>query len=289
MATCLCHIVFLCIPAFFVLHGAALAENLLVNGGFETITSTSGCCDSYPGCHLPNGYGYWRSDESIIVGADLGIQPFTGSHMLRFLSSTPCGPSISFTGCELFQIIDLRQFAPEIASSKGKLVASAQFNRVHIDSQTDTRFLLDLYAYDGPPSSFQAKFSQDELASAISWIDTDSDGSTWQTASVQLCLPAGTFYAAIRIAAAENVFNDSTDPEFDGHFADDVTVEFVRGIKGDVNDDCVVNILDLIRVRNKLGEEVSSSDTWKADINGDGVINILDLVLARNHLGNRCQ
>ena len=55
--------------------------------------------------------------------------------------------------------------------------------------------------------------------------------------------------------------------------------------KGDVNRDCVVNIVDLLAVRNAIGEPGSGNP---ADINGDGVINILDMLTVRNLIGVDC-
>ena len=52
----------------------------------------------------------------------------------------------------------------------------------------------------------------------------------------------------------------------------------------DVNNDRVVNILDLIAVRNDLGKPASGG-AEKSDVNKDGKINIVDLIYVRNHLG----
>ena len=60
-------------------------------------------------------------------------------------------------------------------------------------------------------------------------------------------------------------------------------------IPGDVNGDCTVNILDMIFIRNKLNEDTSTGDNWKADVTRDGAINILDLILVRNNLDARCE
>ena len=52
-------------------------------------------------------------------------------------------------------------------------------------------------------------------------------------------------------------------------------------IVGDVNDDNVVNIADLVRVANSIGETGNTT----ADVNGDGVVNIADLVLVAGKIG----
>ena len=60
-------------------------------------------------------------------------------------------------------------------------------------------------------------------------------------------------------------------------------------IRGDCTRDCKVNILDLIYVRNRLGQTPAPNDL--ADLNlpaPDGKINILDLIAVRNQLGKQC-
>ena len=59
-------------------------------------------------------------------------------------------------------------------------------------------------------------------------------------------------------------------------------------IAGDVNGDCVVNVLDMILVRNKLNLSPTTGDNWKADVNLDGRINVLDLIVVRNKLATKC-
>ena len=58
---------------------------------------------------------------------------------------------------------------------------------------------------------------------------------------------------------------------------------------GDVNGDCVVNVLDLIFVRNHLTWRNSGGGMWKADVNGDGCVSILDLIFVRNRMGTACK
>ena len=61
-----------------------------------------------------------------------------------------------------------------------------------------------------------------------------------------------------------------------------ITVE-ERLLTGDVNRDGVVNILDLIRVAQQLGNSVPANSP--VDINGDGVVNIFDLTLVAQGIG----
>ena len=53
-------------------------------------------------------------------------------------------------------------------------------------------------------------------------------------------------------------------------------------IAGDVNQDGVVNILDLVLVASRLGQAGQND----ADVNGDGIVNILDMVLVAGALGD---
>jgi len=60
-------------------------------------------------------------------------------------------------------------------------------------------------------------------------------------------------------------------------------------VSGDANADCKVNILDLIFIRNRLGQDPATGDNWRADVNEDAKINLLDLLYVRNRLNSRCQ
>ena len=56
----------------------------------------------------------------------------------------------------------------------------------------------------------------------------------------------------------------------------------IPAIKGDINQDGVVNIQDLVLVAGRLGK----SGENREDVNGDGIVNILDLVLVAGMLDN---
>ena len=61
------------------------------------------------------------------------------------------------------------------------------------------------------------------------------------------------------------------------------SAEVIVPLLGDVNRDGVVNILDLVQVASKFGQQVSSD---AADINEDGIVNIVDLVKVAGALGD---
>jgi len=75
----------------------------------------------------------------------------------------------------------------------------------------------------------------------------------------------------------------------DGLALFDAAVNYALPIPGDVNRDCIVNILDLIVIRGRLNLDVSTGDNWRSDLNEDGRINILDLIFVRGKLNTRCQ
>ena len=59
-------------------------------------------------------------------------------------------------------------------------------------------------------------------------------------------------------------------------------------IPGDATLNCVVNLLDLLAIRDHLNNNVSTGDNWLYDVNEDGRINILDLIFIRNRINNHC-
>ncbi|NQT19449.1 MAG: hypothetical protein HQ592_07075 [Planctomycetes bacterium] len=57
-------------------------------------------------------------------------------------------------------------------------------------------------------------------------------------------------------------------------------------LRGDVNNDGHVNILDAILVRNSFGKSWTSDPAARrADVTTDGIVNILDIIAVRNQLG----
>ena len=58
---------------------------------------------------------------------------------------------------------------------------------------------------------------------------------------------------------------------------------------GDVNDDCVVNVTDLVLVAQRYLTAVGSLlYAPQYDLNHDGVINIIDIQIVAAHYGEHC-
>ena len=144
--------------------------------------------------------------------------------MLHFLYSTS-SPGTSI-GCDIQQAIDISAYQNIVARGNAIAEMSAQFNRVSGDSQTDTQFGILIYAFAGEPSESRVE-TWTALAYAETDIFTDGDVQSWEFAGAELGLPVNTDFIVIRIRAVENVYNDTAGLEFDGHYADEVTLTIV--------------------------------------------------------------
>jgi hypothetical protein len=192
--------------------------SLVVNGGFEITEITGG--------GWPSEYGDWSGDHSVIVGADLGVVPKEDAKMLKFAATSFTGDYGTNVRCDVYQIIDINAFGDAVAAGEAMASGSVYFNRVAGDANTDTEFGLEILAYSGDPCSFPTYLAMGgmELATANSLILTDGNEATWQQCEAELPLPVGTDFVVIGIRAVENIFNNESTTEFDGHFADAVSL-----------------------------------------------------------------
>jgi len=161
----------------------------------------------------------------------LGINPMGGLKMLQFLGTNTGGAGSTNTS-DIFQIIDVSSYSALIASGNAVAKASVYFNRVAGDAQTDTKFGIGILAYDGSPSTFPSRFSASTYNSAITYDHVKnfySDGllGTWEKCEMTLNLPTNTTFIVVNLNLAEEVYNDPSYPEFDGHFADNVSLEII--------------------------------------------------------------
>jgi len=97
------------------------------------------------------------------------------------------------------------------------------------------------------------------------------------------CLPGAGTAAADSALFAYDAFECAKEPG--SGFADSEPF-FASYVP--VNGDCWVNILDLLFIRDRIGQNVFAGDNMRADVNGDGRIDILDLLAVRNMFGRPC-
>lgn len=189
--------------------------NLLVNPGFESAVTVGA---------LPAAPGNWRGDQSQALSPVLGAHGGVG--VLEFLATGPAGPGATFVSSEQWQIVDLSARAADVDAGLVVAEARAWFSRQAGDTATDTRFDVRLLAFSGDPSEFPASYVTpagvklgDQATQVLTAVP-----STWQEGVVGYPVPAGTRYLVVSIYAFENIEDDATAPEFDGHYADDVSL-----------------------------------------------------------------
>ena len=62
------------------------------------------------------------------------------------------------------------------------------------------------------------------------------------------------------------------------------SVSIIGRVPGDVDGNCTVDLLDLVRLRKYLMQDTQDIDSSSADITGDSKVNAQDLLLLRKYL-----
>lgn len=202
-----------------VAHALPAVSNALVNGRFEFVESLE-----VPGLQ-PVLTGDWAGDPATITSVG-GVSPYEGASMLRFDATNPAGSGLGTVSSQQWQTIELLPWEDRLRA--GYLTARARYrvNRVAGDAQTDTEFSLRLGAYQGDPAEF-TNAPNGYLVQVSESLLSDASPATWEAIEVTLEVPAEADYLAVEILATENVFNDGSAPELDGHYADDVVLELI--------------------------------------------------------------
>ncbi len=209
------------LSALLIWTGSAEGSgNLVVSPGFEGSPTYT--------VDWPNEYGQWGGDMAELVsGPHNGVSALEGQQMLRFEASNSGGHGTT-GGCQVLQVLDVSAEMPLISSGDALAIASASFNRVAGDAETDAEFAIRLFAYSGSEDQhFALKEASGHLLRHEIKLFSDSDPNTWEQATVSMWLPADTDFLVVELAANEDIFNDLVAPEFDGHYADGVSVTIV--------------------------------------------------------------
>ena len=179
------------------------------------------------------------------------------------------------------------------------------------DALDGTGLYVNIYDGDGgnrapnaPTTPSPADAATDvSLSPTLSVVVTDPDGDpmtvTFYDASDSSVIgtdtgvasgdPASVVWAGL---AAETEYSwnaKANDGEFDSALSStwSFTTTGVVYPVGDVNQDCVVNVLDMVLVGQHWGE--TGTPGWiPEDVKVDGAINVLDMVLIGQHFGEQC-
>lgn len=222
--------------------------------------------------------GNWAG-EHVAYLVPSGVDAHEGSRVMQFKwASAGVEEATNNASCAVFQLVDLAPVIDEVQAGDARIRVSAWFTRVHLDSQTDTRFRVALYFPPGnmsnfpnvtPLGSLEPPFRVDEMLLSDSLIET------WEVVDFVASVPASATYVAVGLIAGENVHNDTVPPnlEFDGHYCDDVSFQFLTGPIGDLGDDGMVGGADLAVLLASWG----TCPTCPADLNADGTVDGADL------------
>jgi hypothetical protein len=210
-----------------VLSAPFCLANLITNPGFEVMEATDN--------KYPYTYGDWEGDISEIVISENGITPLEGSNMLHFIyAAGDYGPHTTVAS-QVRQTIDISAYADLIASGNAVAQLSGFFNRILGDAQTDTQFTVRIDAFAGEVSDYvNLARNQEQLAFSKADIFSDADTSTWEMAETELLIPTGTDFLAIQVQAVENIYNDTSGTEFDGHYCDEVCLQIKLPVSIDI-------------------------------------------------------
>ena len=193
--------------------------NVLLNGGFERDRLQRG---------WPNGYGLWGGDVARIVGAENGITPRAGLGMLRFVYTGFAQPSLATT-CEVMQVVNVRPYERAIRAGRATAAATSQVNRVAGGARTDTLFGIRLFAYAGRVRDHWALRDMGRhLDRSSAALFADADPATWEKLTTTMSLPRKTDFLVVQVQANEDIRNEVSGVEFDGHYADNVVVTVDR-------------------------------------------------------------
>ena len=236
------------VPVSFETGESQYSDNLLFNPGAELGTE---------GWHVIEGY--MESLEAYVCD---GIEPHSGDYY--FIVGALCN-TVSYS--EAYQEIDL--FNYEDCIDQG--LAYANYGG----------YLSDWGGSDHPEMAIAFI---DEYGNQISQTETvGTYNAFWTLFSNEDQIPPGTRYIHM-ILMGTRYAGDDNDSYFDDLFLRVWQDNDCLNLLGDLNQDSIINILDVILIINIIIDGEEESDL--ADMNGDYVIDVLDVILLINVILN---
>ncbi len=211
---------------------AALTVPLrLANGGFE---------DEPPGSimasaeadrleQLPKTFAAWGGDRVRVCSAEQGVSPVEGRRMLAFEKALPGPGDEAVTradSCDLFQLVDLAKYRPQIVRGGCVLTAVAHVSDAGPVRPVGTDFVVRVHVFAGEPESVLAGWPHTRLeaiATGTERVTSFGGQAAWRGLTAQASLPKDAVFAIIQIDAT-TIDRTPGRPAavFDRHYCDDV-------------------------------------------------------------------
>lgn len=181
---------------------------------------------------IPDRPGVWSGDETVVVGAEHGIVPRSGSKMLKFLSSGPQGATWRGAASEIWRVIDLESLRAAAGTHDVRIDFSACFNGCA--GRGEPRMCwISAIATDANPrdlgddwgEQFEAA-QKNPIAVATAQVREriDADPATWQRFTVTVTAPPKARYLLLHCLTEYRPDEDQDIATRCGQYVDDIDV-----------------------------------------------------------------
>lgn len=211
---------------------AALSIPLrIVNGGFEDepVGAMLTSAEATRLDRLPAEAGVWAADQVRVCVAEQGVTPFEGRRMLAFEKALAGPGDQAITradACDLFQIVDLSVYRPQIARGDCVLTGMAHVSDAGPVRSVATDFVVRLHVFSGAVESVVADWPQSRLeaiATVTERVRSFGGQPEWRKLSAQASLPKDATFAILQIDATNMDRTPGRSAAvFDRHYCDDV-------------------------------------------------------------------
>lgn len=183
----------------------------------------------------PLAAGTWGGDISELVGPQNGVVPASGDRMLRFVRDHYVGKSKEQAwSCDVHRLVDLRPYRQHFGGGDTIVRMTARFNAAVTERDVHERFRISGFALDAQTATNGClrnplNLHNKSLAFASSQIlGLDGDPQSWQSASAELRVPAGTDFILVHAGVYKDPPELTAPTPFGGHYCDDVRVVLVH-------------------------------------------------------------
>lgn len=204
----------------------------LVNPGFEEEESSDGIAADATADRLeslPAEFGVWRGDRVRVCGAEHSIEPAEGRRMLALERALP-GPGDQVVAradsCNLFQVVDLSAYRPQIARGGCTLIAVAHMSDAGPVRTVATDFVVRVHVFGGDVERVLVGWPDarlEAIAAGTERVTSFGGQAEWRALTAQVSLPKDASFAVLQIDAT-NMDRTPGRPAavFDRHYCDDV-------------------------------------------------------------------